>query len=311
MRIDISADRNLFGMPARRLKAIRSKVHIKCMDPWTSTSAIVLACAFPHIAIAQTKQPTGASQTSTEIPDIIVTAEKRATNLQRTPVAISALNSDQLAQEHVRDLRDISAIVPSFKASESEGFPQITVRGIGILNFTPLAEGAVAVNVNEVNVSRPSAALTSMFDLSTLEVLRGPQGTLFGRNATAGAINMTSTRPTDELSGYAHVTVGNYDEVRAEAAVGGAIVPGLLSARIAAFDESRGGYGVNRATDTEIDDKRAQGVRGTILLTPATGLKITTIAEYYNENDHNGAFHYFGDSGTIPGMTSIMQLTPS
>ena len=261
---------------------------------------VVIASAFPDMAISQTNESGGAAAENAELQEVIVTAEKRATNLQSTPIAVTAFNGAQLASEQVQDMRDLSAIVPSLKAGENGGFAQITIRGIGILNFTPLAESAVAVNENEVYISRQSGILGSMFDVSGLEVLRGPQGTLFGRNATAGAVNMTTARPTDELSGYVRLTAGNYNEIKGETAVAGPIVPGLLTARIAAFSESREGYGKNLVTGNDVDDKRAQGVRGTVVLTPATGLKITVIEEYYHEADHGGTYHYFGDAGLIP-----------
>lgn len=262
--------------------------------------AVAMASAFPQIVFAQETRADSRSASNIEIPDIIVTAEKRSTSLQRTPVAVTVVSGDQLARAQITDMRGLSAIVPNFRAAEAEGFPQITIRGIGIQNFTPLAESAVAVNINEVYVARPSGFLASMFDISAVEVLRGPQGTLFGRNATAGAVNMSTTRPGDDLGGYARLAFGNFKNLRGEIAIGGPAVPGLLSVRVAAFAETRDGYGTNLVTGSDIDDKRAQGVRGTIVLTPADGLKITAIAEYYHQNDRGGAFHYFGETGTLP-----------
>jgi iron complex outermembrane receptor protein len=183
-----------------------------------------MSLLFPSVLFAQSEGQNAApavEDASGGLAEVIVTAEKRSTSLQRTPVAVTAFGGEQIAEEQIRDLRDLSVIVPNFKAAEAEGFPQITIRGIGIQNFTPLAESAVAVNVNEVYVSRPSGFLSSMFDMSAVDVLRGPQGTLFGRNATAGAINMTTVRPTEELSGYMRLVGGDFDEIRGEAAVGG------------------------------------------------------------------------------------------
>lgn len=240
-----------------------------------------------------------ASGTEMDIADIIVTAQKRSTTLQKTPLAVTALNAEALQQAQVHGIEDINGLVPSLKIGDSTGYPQITVRGIGINNFVPLAESAVALNVNEVYVSRPVAFLGGFYDVSDLEVLRGPQGTLYGRNATAGAINLTTARPTDDLSGYGTVTGGNYGRVRAEGAIGGALVQDKVLVRIAAFRESRKGFGRNITNGDDVDDYDGYGMRGTLVLKPTSELTATIIAEYNHENDNSGGGHFFGTPGPI------------
>src|SRR3546814_721740 len=110
---------------------------------------------------------------------------------------------------------------------------------------------------------------TTLFrSIQQVEVLRGPQGTLYGRNATGGSINITTRGPTDDLSGYASLSVGNYDQIVAEGAIGGAIVPGLLSARVAFQTQDRDGYGKNIVTGNDIDDLNSRAVRGSLRFTP-------------------------------------------
>lgn len=244
------------------------------------------------------------------LSEIVVTAEKRSSNLQRTPIAITALNGAALAQAQVRTLQDIQALVPNLKVTSTGGYAQVTIRGIGITNFTPGAESAVAVNLNGVFISRPVAQLTSLYDVSTLEVLRGPQGTLYGRNATAGSINITTNLPTESWSGYARATVGNYDAFRGEVAVGGPLIDDRLGVRIAAFGERHHGYGENLATGNDIDDKRAYGVRGTLVASPTENLKATLIAEYFHERDNSAAVHYAGAAGLsgLPGAIGVPPL---
>ena len=165
-----------------------------------STSAItgiaVLGCilAAPPVA-AQTVQDSGGGppiQTSSTpvppartvadaqtaaggVPDIIITAERRSTSLQKTPIAVTALSGDVLAQKQIFALRDVQSLVPSLKIGEAQGVAQFTIRGIGSSAILGGSEGAVAVNLNEVYVSRPVAQLTGLFDVSAIEVLRGPQ----------------------------------------------------------------------------------------------------------------------------------------
>ncbi len=270
-----------------------------------TTSGLGLATG----AHAQSAPPQGGAATAQtaavngdlEIQDIVITAQKRSTSLQRTPLAVTALSGQALQDAQIRGLEDINGYVPAVKIGERSGTAQITIRGIGINNFVPLAESAVALNLNEVYVSRPVAFLAGLYDISDLEVLRGPQGTLYGRNATAGAVNFTTTRPTDDLSGYATATIGNYGLFRVEGAIGGALVDDKVLVRVAAVRERRGGYGKNITTDKDVDDKDADGIRGTLVLKPTPTLKATIIGEYFKENDNSGGYHYAGE---VPGETS-------
>ncbi|HEX7857867.1 MAG TPA: TonB-dependent receptor [Sphingobium sp.] len=244
------------------------------------------------------------------IEDIVVTAEKRSTSLQRTPISVTALSGDILQKSQIRTLIDIQALVPNMKMGENDGYAQITIRGIGISGFVPTAEGAVAVNLNEVYVSRPIAQLASLYDLSSLEVLRGPQGTLYGRNATAGSVNITTARPTDAWSGYGRVGVGNYAAIHAEAAVGGPIIKDRLLVRISGFVDKHDGYGKNLVTGNDVSDKDAHGIRGTLVFKPTVTITATVIGEYFKENDNGAALHYFGAAGLtgLPGAIGVPPL---
>lgn len=264
------------------------------------------------LATSTSAHQSGDTEGAAEVPEgviaeVMVTAEKRSTSLQRTPVSVTALSGEDLAKAQVRSLTDMNGLVPNFQMSETEGYAQITIRGIGITNFTPLADGAVAVNLNEVYVSRPIAQLAGMYDVSSIEVLRGPQGTLYGRNATAGSVNMATTRPTSEWSGNATLTGGNYGLLRAEGAVGGPIAGDTLLVRVAAFQEKRDGYGKNIVTGNDIDDKDAYGVRGTLVFKPVPEVTATLIGEYYKERSNGASLHYFGPAGllNLPGTLGI------
>lgn len=244
------------------------------------------------------------------IETIVVTAEKRSTDLQRTPMALTAFSADALEEHQIHDLKDLRSLVPSFRMGDAQGIAQITIRGIGSSSFLPGTEGAVAVNENEVYVSRNIATQAALFDVSSIEVLRGPQGTLYGRNATAGAVNITTARPTDEVAGFARVTVGNYGEVRLEGAVGGPLdQDGKFLARIAGFYERHDGYGTNLVTHHDIDNKNAYGVRGTLVFKPTENFTGTLIAEYFDEKDNQGGFHYFAPAG-LSGLPGALGAPP-
>jgi iron complex outermembrane recepter protein len=251
------------------------------------------------------------SKNDAGLGDIVVTAEKRSSSAQRTPISIIALSADQLAQAQVRTLTDMQQLVPGFKIGDNDGNAQVTVRGIGSAGFLPAGENPVAVNQNGVFISRPIAQLAGMFDLSSIEVLKGPQGTLYGRNATAGSVNIATTMPTNDWSGFGRVTVGNYAAVNVEAAVGGPIVDDKVLVRIAGFIDRHNGYGRNLVTGTGIEDKSAWGMRGTLLLRLTDDFSGTIMYEHYDQDDNNAALHYFGPAGLtgLPGATGQLPLS--
>ena len=272
-----------------------------------AASADAASANSPQAAPLGASAPAGAAAT---LQEVVVTAEKRSTNLQSTPISVTALTAATLQQEQVRTLTDAQSLVPSLRVGEAEGYAQISLRGIGSSNFSPGAESPVAVNLNEVYVSRPIAQTNSLYDLADIEVLRGPQGTLYGRNATAGAVNITTARPGNDWAGYVRAVGGNYDEFNVEGAVGGPIIADKLSVRVAAFEEQHSGYGRNLVTGDAVDDKDAYGARITIVATPTQDLKATLIGEYYQERDNGAALHFFGAGGLVnlPGAFGISPL---
>lgn len=271
---------------------------------WTISLVSVLVFGMPATVVAQSAKPAeSAPMTNQEgdtLTEIVVTAEKRTTDLQKTPISITALGGEALLSEQVHDLPDLTSLVPSFQMGEVEGYAQITIRGIGISNFVPAAESAVAVNLNEVYISRPIAQLTGLYDVAAVEVLRGPQGTLYGRNATAGAVNITTQRPSDSFTGYGDLTIGNYGETRVEGAVGGPLTNDELLVRFAGFREVNDGYGKNLVTGNDIDNKDAYGGRVTVVFRPVDEFQGIFIVEDNEEHDHSSALHYFGAAGLLP-----------
>ncbi|ABQ70614.1 TonB-dependent receptor [Rhizorhabdus wittichii RW1] len=285
------------------MTSIRAFLHASAL----SASLLVAAGAVQ----AQQAAPAAAADDAgtTGLQDIIVTAERRSSSAQRTPVAVTALSADTLVAAQVRTLTDMQQLVPAFKMGENDGYAQLTIRGIGSSGFVPTAEGAVAVNLNDVYVSRPIAQLAGMYDIASVEVLKGPQGTLYGRNATAGSVNMSTARPTNEWSGFGRVLVGNYRALNVEGAVGGALVEDRLLVRVAGFMDKHDGYGKNLVTGNDVSDKDAWGVRATVVVKPTDTLTGTLIYEHYKQSDNGAALHYFGAAG-LTGLPGALGTPP-
>jgi len=236
-----------------------------------------------------------------QIEEVLVTAQKRETSLQTTPIAVTAISGETLQEKQVRSIADLTSLVPTLKFATAESAAHVTIRGVGNVSTNIGDQIPVAVNFNEVFIGRPSQLVGGMFDVASLEALLGPQGTLYGRNATAGAINITTGRPTDALSGFGRVSVGNYNSLNVEGAVSGPIVGDKLLARVAGFVDRHDGYGRNLLTGGQVDDRNAWGVRGTVEFNPSDSIKLTGIAEYFSQHDNSGGQHFFGFGPELPG----------
>ncbi|MBO9376735.1 TonB-dependent receptor [Sphingomonas histidinilytica] len=248
--------------------------------------------------------PAAAAETGGEGDgDIVVTAQKRAEPLQKVPLAITAVTSTQLDRSGITDLAGVVASVPNLNLGPQLGVAKIALRGIGLENLSPGAEGSIAFHMDGVFVSRSIAALASFYDIEQVEVLRGPQGTLYGRNATGGSINLTTRAPTREVSGYLRGTVGNYGRTLAEGAVSGPIAGEGVLARVAFQAEHRDGYGRNLFTGKPIDDLKSFAARGKLLFDLGDRGELELTGDYYRRNDSSGSYHYAGAAGeTAPGV---------
>jgi iron complex outermembrane receptor protein len=192
------------------------------------------------------------------------------------------------------------------------GFARIAIRGLGLDATVGGAEGRVAYHTDGIYISRPSAQLATFFDISRVEVVRGPQGTLYGRNATAGAINVITNDPETTFGGYGKFTIGNYGLFQEEGAITGEIANGV-SARIAFMKTDRGGYGKDLTTGSDIDNEHSLGVRAKLKLEPASGVKIVLSGDYSYENDAAFVYHYIGQGnpGTAPRVIALGGTVPA
>ena len=196
--------------------------------------------------------------------EIIVTAQRRSERLQDVPIAISALGSEQLANAGATDISALRGAVPGLTISNSAGINAsnlVSIRGVGGLAVPIGTSQAVAFYVDGVYLSRPDAAFFSLDDVERVEVLRGPQGTLYGRNATAGAINIITREPGDILAGGFDVRTGNYNSINVRGSVSGPLGGGF-SAGVSGSYDRRDGYYFNTVTDARVKGERGFTVRG-------------------------------------------------
>ncbi len=211
----------------------------------TGLAAAASWLAMTNAAAAQEQVPASAQaeQASETIEEIIVTAQKREQNLQNVPVAVTAFSGETISNLGIKSSSDIAAIVPNLEIGLPGGAgnqPLIYIRGVGLSDTNSNNAGPNGIYVDEVYVSSPGAQTFQIFDLERVEVLKGPQGTLYGRNATGGAINFISAKPTDQFKARFQASYGSFGAVKAETAIGGALAKGVRGRLAATIDHSNG-----------------------------------------------------------------------
>ncbi len=223
-----------------------------------------------------------------EIEDVIVTATKRKEPLQKVPVAVSVVEGDQAAQQNLNNINDISSIVPSlnFRNGASNKDQGLVIRGMGTVTTSPGVEPSVSTVVDGVPLDRPGQATLDLLDVDRIEVLRGPQGTLFGKNASAGAVNIVTKQPTEEVQGYADVSYfGGGDEVRAKAGISGALVPGKAKGLLSVLTSDYGGNVTNVYNGDKVNGYDHNGARAKIELTPSDNLRALLAVDYLRSRE--------------------------
>ena len=275
-------------------------------------SALAIGTASPAIAQqatlsvetpapAPTTTPATESQAST-VPDdtgedIIVTAQGRAQLLANVPIAVSAVSAASLANSGANDIRQLSQLAPSLlvssTGSEANGSPRI--RGIGTVGDNPGLESSVAVFIDGVYRSRAGIGLNELGEIDRVEVLRGPQGTLGGRNASAGVINVFSKKPSFTFSGNGEATYGNYDFYRLAGAVNVPLTQ-TIAARVDAVYVKRDGFYRDTTNDTDINNRDRYFVRGQILYQPSADFSFRLIGDYTHRDEKCCAATYVDNS---------------
>jgi len=261
-----------------------------------TTKAILLGSA---CALVQ-QSAYGEDSALFELEEIIVTAQKREQSLQDVPLSVSVLSGTAFRRNGNNTIQDLQATVPNLNIQQNAGVARITVRGIGLDNTSPSAEGSIAFHTDGVYIQRAQAALSSLYDLERIEVLRGPQGTLYGRNATGGSINVITAKPTEGFESYARITAGNYEYLGLEGALSGPISEGKILGRLSFSSRTHDGFGTNTITGNEIDDLNEYAVRGQLDFIFNDALTLNLTADYTSGTDSSGVLHYIDIPGQVP-----------
>jgi iron complex outermembrane receptor protein len=261
------------------------------------------------------------------LEEIVVTAQNRVENIQDVPIAIDVVSGEQLRKEGFSNMNDIGKIAPAVQLNQDQGTVKVTVRGVGTNSNDESQDTSVVVNVDGEYINRPNALGAALFDMERVEVLRGPQGTLYGRNSTGGAINFITRKPGNDFAVDASVSYGNYNAVHGEAGVD-LPIGDTAAVRVAGFYDDRDGYTDHPSAPGffifpafaggSSDDNEAYGGRVSLRLDPNDQLSFNFAGEYAERHFTPQTFGYVdlnapGNAPTGPGCNAdgFVQVAPA
>ena len=256
------------------------------------SSCACLLGAVPAFAVAQDAAPEP-DQAARARPafgdeDIVVTARRREERLQDVPLSVSAVSGATLERANITNVAGLSRVVPSLVSVPGQGggrsLPSFAIRGLSQQELTLLADQSVSTYMGDIVLARTQGVNGAMFDIGSVEVLRGPQGTLFGRNTTGGAIIIRPNRPTENFEGRVGVTYGNLDTFIMEGMVNVPLTPNLI-VRVAGQRQRDDGFVYDEILGRNINDTAQEGVRASVLMTNDSGFENLVVYNYFHEDD--------------------------
>jgi len=245
-----------------------------------AAGGLAVVAAQPVVAQAIDHSAASAPADDIQLKDIVVTAQRRSENLQNVPISVSAFSGASLARLNIRDTQQIQALTPGLTFASDAGASQISIRGVGTGYSGPGLEGSVALYVDDSYFVTQTGAILSLLDVSQVQVLKGPQGTLYGRNATGGAIVISTTDPIiGANSGHISAGLGTHSYKEAEGVLNLALGSNV-AARFAGRYEHRGGYVRNLFTGDRIGKYDRFDGRAKLAWQPSSGFKAIAKVEY-------------------------------
>ena len=280
-------------------------------------AAGLLACSsFTVPAFAQ-EVPEGLEAPEVNDDVIIVTATRRAQDVQEIPIAVTAISPQTLQNQNVNGIQEVTSLAPSFTSSQaqtSSGSVVLRIRGVGTTSNNIGFESAVGIFIDGAYQSRPGVALSEFVDIERVEVLRGPQGTLFGRNTSAGALNITTKRPDlSEFGGFVNAQYGSFNEISLQGAINAPLIEDTLALRLTgAFRERDGFIDVVDANGNKFDETNDTDqwlIRGQLGLETDSGLRGRLIADYSRSTPSlGGAIELFQSPTVTAGAYAAVGL---
>ena len=273
----------------RRVERLLAGTSFVCL-----LSAVLVSQAAAQSAAAPTQQPAAPSSAGpATVDEIVVTAQKRSQSLQNVPIVVTTISRQLLQDTGIKDIKDLALLTPGLvvTSTTSEASTTARIRGIGTVGDNPGLESSVGVVIDGVYRPRNGVGFGDLGDVDRIEVLKGPQGTLFGKSTSAGVINVITAEPSFKFGANAEFTASNYGGYGGSAEVTGPLIADKLAGSLYFSDRQRDGYfdvttGQGPRTDNTDNDRDFYTLRGQLLYVPNDRLKVRLIADYSQRDEH-------------------------
>lgn len=303
-----------------------SRIPSSCLT--SIAAAVMLMCSAGCMAAAPLVDSAPAEPARTDLPPsadaavpqvladtiqtVLVSTRRRVESAQHVPTPMTVLGADQLEANRVYRAQDLQQLLPSTTINYVHARQMsFSVRGLGNNPASDGLEGSVGLYLDNVYLARPGMAAFDALDIEQLELLRGPQGTLFGKNTTAGVLNISSKKPGRTSEAQAEVSSASHGYVQGKLMLNGA-VSDSTAARLSAYKTRDDGYILNRHNGERVQGGQRQGVRAQVLYEPGSGFTLRVIADYNEEDSNNGTlvFYNAGPSGKFLAQAALVGAAP-
>lgn len=249
--------------------------------------SLLFCGAATAVLIAQPVWAQDSAPTASVVEELIVTAQKKEESVQDVPIAVSAFTANAMKAQGIEGARDLVQSVPNISFQRRTQRANFQIRGIGSQLSNVAGDDGVGIHLNNAPLTFNFLAESDFFDVERVEVLRGPQGTLYGRNATGGVVNVITNKPSDQFSASVTADIGNYDSRRLQGYVN---VPlnDMFDLRVAAYGLDRSGYTKNTLTGSDVDGRSIRGVRATLGFHPTDNFRAFLMYDSFSEDDSRG-----------------------
>ena len=267
----------------------------------SSTCSLVALMVMRTAGAAGADAAPAAADNSNELAEVVVSAQRRSENLQDVPISVEAFNANELAAAGITGTADLPVLTPGLVFGSQDGTAQPFLRGIGTVAIGPGIENPVALYVDNVYYGAAASGIMSFNNIEQVEVDKGPQGTLFGRNATGGLIQVTTKAPSQTFGGTVSATYGNYATAGTDAYITGGLTDDLAADLAVHFQHQGDGFGENVLTGQAVGKTQDLAARNKWLLKTSDGTEATLILDY-------GVTHFIPNYTSAPGTTPLGPL---
>ncbi len=301
------------------ISSVPFQSHTLCLPRLLAPSAYLLLLISSSAINAQTSPPatpvppaTSPAAESNRLEEVVVTARRREESLQNVPIAVSAFTAKRINDLQAKDLSGLQYATPNLYLDKGDASNAVIfIRGVGQNDSLAFADPSIGVYVDDVFIARTQAAFLDLFDVERVEVLRGPQGTLYGRNTIGGAVKFVSTRPSVTTNGYLETSAGNFNAFSLKGRIGGEIIEDTLRGKVALAINQRNGYNRNTISGKDDGDVKSLAGRASLLFTPSSQLEFLLSADAKSDrpDSSRSAVRVTPITVAVPAVTTIPAST--